>query len=169
MVGQIAGVNCLKKRWMTYVAFLLCILGLFSLQLYFQAESKEGILDLSDESLNQIHLLTPITEFEPSKLMIANDTSSEFTHTFEHEQVLLSFDSSNQVVQITSLNSEVKTSKGISHGDSLLDVIDQYGEVYEKKDEEPYIQKVSYRDKQIELIFYLTNDVVERMELYVTQ
>ncbi|MFK3936473.1 hypothetical protein ACI2JA_03020 [Alkalihalobacillus sp. NPDC078783] len=159
----------MKRRWIACIACLIGLLGLFSLQLYFQAESKEGMLDLSNESLNDIRLDTPITEFEPSKLIIVNDIGSEFAHTFEYEQMLLSFDSSNQVVHMTSLNPEVKTSKGISLGAPLEDVISQYGEVYEEKEEEPYVQQIIYCDSQVELSFYLTNDIVERMELYLIQ
>ncbi|WYP28448.1 hypothetical protein NSQ54_10230 [Alkalihalobacillus sp. FSL W8-0930] len=160
----------MKRRWIACIACLISILGLFSLQLYFQAESKEEVLDLSNESLNQIRLNTPITEFEPSKLMIVNDdTISNYAHTFEYEQMLISFDSSNQVVHLTSLHPEVETSKGISLGDSLEDVIDQYGEVTEQKEVETHIQKMIYRDHEVELSFYVTNDVVEQIELHSTQ
>ncbi|MEK4565056.1 hypothetical protein MKX54_10330 [Alkalihalobacillus sp. FSL R5-0424] len=158
----------MKRRWIACIACLISILGLFSLQLYFQAESKEGVLDLSNESLNQIRLNTPITEFEPSKLMIVNDKISNYAHTFEFEQMLISFNSSNHVVHLTSLHPEVETSKGISLGDSLEDVIDQYGEVTEQKEVETYIQKMIYRDHEVELSFYVTNDVVEQIEIHST-
>lgn len=121
-------------------------------------------INLKGENFNGIHLNENITKLDPDQ--ISKDTlNPNFYYLSNGMRVITDENKNIKNIAIThDTDKNIKTSRGISVGDPLENVIESYGEDYYKRREQG-VEIIVYVDKNKFLEFWYWNHEVQEIRL----
>ena len=133
--------------------------------------------DLSGENIDNLYLLSDVTAYiESKKLQPSEDvmhpgyTIYEFENVFAKLLTVKEENGQNKIYRIGTSNLESKTSKNISIGSTVAELINIYGEEYTEHWSDQVDKLIKYKDKEndITLTFYIYQNKVDHINLEIT-
>ncbi|MDQ0206134.1 hypothetical protein [Alkalicoccobacillus murimartini] len=152
----------MKKGLLVIGIVVCCLIGAAVLR-SLVVESKELNRDMSYEQIDEVYLDSEVGDLDPSNIKVIPEGTKQFKNLFTYYDVTFALNETNKIIYVSTVDSDSKTSEGISVGADKSDIIIKYGRNYYGKTTDTGETYISYQDRHAEIRFWL--DQEERLYL----